>query len=328
MSLRYLVTGGSGFIGSALVLRLVEQGHSVRVLDSNLRGRARRLESVYNQVEFFEADIRDALAVEEAIEDTDIVCHLAYINGTEYFYSEPELVLDVAIRGMLNVIDGCKKQGCKDLIIASSSEVYQTPPGVPTGEDVPLMVPDVSNPRYSYGGGKILWELMAMNYGRDWFRRIVVFRPHNVYGPDMGWEHVIPDLAVKAAREMLKSEAGQPLDLKILGDGRQTRAFVHIDDFIDGLMLVINEGIDREIYHIGKEEEVSILKLANLVVESLGREAKISTSSAPKGETNRRCPDISKLKTLGYRPKINLNKGIPDVVNWYNDNLHLLELGK
>jgi len=147
------------------------------------------LESVANQIEFVEADIRDAVAVERVIENIDVVCHLAYINGTEYFYSQPELVLDVAIRGMLNVIDGCKKQGCKELIIASSSEVYQTPPEVPTSEQVPLMVPDVSNPRFSYGGGKILWELMAMNYGRDWFNRVVVFRPHNVYGPDMGWEH-------------------------------------------------------------------------------------------------------------------------------------------
>lgn len=328
MSLRYLVTGGAGFIGSALVKRLVEQGHFVRVVDSNIRGRARRLESVTNQIEFVEADIRDAVAVERVIENIDVVCHLAYINGTEYFYSQPELVLDVAIRGMLNVIDGCKKQGCKDLIIASSSEVYQTPPEVPTSEQVPLMVPDVSNPRFSYGGGKILWELMAMNYGRDWFNRVVVFRPHNVYGPDMGWEHVIPDLAVKAARELLQSETDQPLNLEILGDGQQTRAFVHINDFIDGLMLVINKGVDREIYHIGKDEEISISELANLVVESLGRDARISTSSAPEGETNRRCPNISKLRALGYNPAINLSQGLPSVVRWYNDNLHILNSGK
>ena len=149
--MRYLVTGGAGFIGSALVKRLVKEGNFVRVVDNNIRGRPRRLESIADQIEFVEADIRDSVAVEAVIEDIDVVCHLAYINGTENFYAQPELVLDVAIRGMLNVIDGCKKQGCRELIIASSSEVYQTPPEVPTSEQVPLVVPDVANPRFSYG---------------------------------------------------------------------------------------------------------------------------------------------------------------------------------
>jgi nucleoside-diphosphate-sugar epimerase len=155
-----------------------------------------------------------------------------------------------------------------------------------------------------------------------------VFRPHNVYGSDMGWEHVIPDLAVKAARQLMQAESEEALDLEILGDGRQTRAFVHVNDFVDGLMLVINKGVDREIYHIGKDEEISILELANLVVESLGRRARITTASAPKGETNRRCPDISKLRALGFSPSINLRQGLPDVVNWYKDNIHILESGK
>ena len=108
--MRYLVTGGAGFIGSALVKRLVKEGNFVRVVDNNIRGRPRRLESIADQIEFVEADIRDSVAVEAVIEDIDVVCHLAYINGTENFYAQPELVLDVAIRGMLNVIERCKKQ--------------------------------------------------------------------------------------------------------------------------------------------------------------------------------------------------------------------------
>ena len=105
-------------------------------------------------VELVTGDIRDAAAVRQAAAGVDCVCHLAYINGTEYFYSEPELVLDVAIRGMLNVLDACRAQGVGDLVLASSSEVYEDPLVIPTDEHVPLSVPDVLNPRFSYGGAR------------------------------------------------------------------------------------------------------------------------------------------------------------------------------
>ena len=107
-----------------------------------------------------------------ATRGVDCVCHLAYINGTEFFYDQPELILEVAVKGMMNVLDACLADGVRDLIVASSSEVYQTPPTIPTPEDVPLVVPDVINPRYSYGGGKIVSELLAVNYGRKHFDRV------------------------------------------------------------------------------------------------------------------------------------------------------------
>ena len=128
--------------------------------------------------------------VEKATQGMDEVHHLAFVNGTEFFYSQPDLVLDVGVRGMVNVIDACRKHGIGTLVLASSSEVYQTPPKVPTDETAPLAIPDPLNPRYSYGGGKLISELMAINYGRKYFNRVLIFRPHNVYGPDMGWEHV------------------------------------------------------------------------------------------------------------------------------------------
>src|SRR5258708_36598385 len=90
----------------------------------------------------------------------------------------------------------CRSEGVGPLVLASSSEVYQTPPHVPTDELAPLLVPDPTNPRYSYGGGKIISELMAINYGRKYFARVLIFRPPNVYGPDMGWEQVIPQLPI------------------------------------------------------------------------------------------------------------------------------------
>ena len=201
---RILVTGGSGFIGSGLVKALVKAGGQVRVLDDNSRGRPRRLTEVENDIEFIGGDIRDADTVARAAKGMDEVHHLAFVNGTEFFYSQPDLVLDVGVRGMINVIDACRAQGVGKLILASSSEVYQTPPQIPTDETAPLSVPDVLNPRYSYGGGKLISELMAINFGRKYFERVLIFRPHNVYGPDMGWEHVVPQFALR-----LKALAGK-----------------------------------------------------------------------------------------------------------------------
>ena len=319
MPRRYLVTGGTGFIGGALVRRLVGEGHEVRVLDNNFRGAPRRLGPVVSAVELIEADIRDGDRVTAAMRGVDAVVHLAYVNGTEFFYSQPELVLDIAVRGMLNVLDGCRAAGVGDLVLASSSEVYQTPPHVPTAEDAPLSVPDVRNPRYSYGGGKIACELMALNYGRSGFERVTIFRPHNVYGPDMGWEHVLPQFVLRAADAVSAHPTG-PVPFPIQGDGSQTRAFVHIDDFTEGLVRVIERGAHLEIYHIGNPEEVTIREVAQKIFRYLGREPQIRAGTEPAGATQRRCPDIAKLRALGFTPRISLDAGLPSIVDWYVAN--------
>src|SRR5258707_1472532 len=189
---RILVTGATGFIGSALVRALSGRGARVRCLDNNSRGTRDKLGTAIGQVELVIGDIRDLETVRRAVRGMDTVCHLAYVNGTEFFYQKPALVLEVAVKGMMNVVDACLAESVGDLVVASSSEVYQDAERIPTPEDVPLTVPDVCNPRYSYGGGKIITELLPMNYGRERFKRATIFRSHNVYGPDMGQVHVSP----------------------------------------------------------------------------------------------------------------------------------------
>src|SRR3989338_9653631 len=245
--MKYLVTGGTGFLGRSLVRALLSQGHQVHVYDNDSRGsRAKFKKDLMNpRLTFIQAYIRDEACVAEACKGVDSVVHLSYINGTEFFYTQPDLVLDVGVRGMLAVIAGCQKAGVRDLLTVSSSEVYQTPPRIPTDEEVPLVVPDVHNPRYSYGGGKIISELMTINFGRNGFNRVMIIRPHNVYGPDMGKEHVIPQLTLRLTGMMHHPDnqeaiaSNKPIDFLIQGNGMQTRSFVYIDDFVAGILKIL-----------------------------------------------------------------------------------------
>lgn len=313
----YLVTGGTGFIGAGLVRRLAELGHQVTCLDNNSRGAMRRFDQkTLDLVRFIEADVRDADAVADAARGVDSILHLAFINGTEFFYDRPELVLDVGVRGMLSVVDACRKHNIPELVLASSSEVYQTPPTVPTDEAVPLSIPDVLNPRYSYAGGKLISELIAINYGRTGFERVMIFRPHNVYGPDMGWEHVLPQFALRM-RELVRQYPQGRIPFKIQGDGSQTRSFVHIDDFVAGVMCMLERGEHLGLYHIGSMEELSVGDVARRVGRYFGKEIDLVTSEAPPGGTPRRCPDIAKLAALGYMPRIDFDHGLPSLVDWY-----------
>lgn len=314
---RFLVTGGTGFIGSSLVRSLLERGHYVRVLDNNSRGSLGRLSDISADIDFVEADIRDADSVLRACESMDAVFHLAYINGTEYFYTKPALVLEVGVKGMLNVLDGCRATNIRELILMSSSEVYQTPPLIPTPETVPLIVPDPLEARYSYGGGKIISELLTINYGRQDFSQVRIVRPHNVYGPDMGFEHVIPQF-VRRLHELSPTVAGtDSLPFPIQGTGKETRSFIFIDDFIRGVHLVLDHGKHLEIYHVGSETESSISDVAHCVARSMGIPIQVQAGDLLPGSTLRRCPDITKVKQLGFQPKISLAEGVDRYVDWY-----------
>ena len=175
------------------------------------------------------------------------------------------------------------------------------------------------NPRYSYGGGKIICELLAINYGRKYFDRAMIFRPHNVYGPDMGWEHVIPQFILRM-KELCKKNKNGKIIFPIQGTGNETRAFCFIDDFIDGLMLVLEKGEHIGIYNIGTTEEMSIRDVALKVGKCFGREVEIVTGEEANGGTKRRCPDITKLKKFGYKPKISFEEGLKITADWYDKN--------
>jgi dTDP-glucose 4,6-dehydratase/UDP-glucose 4-epimerase len=316
----YLVTGGTGFIGSALVRALVQAEHRVRVLDDDSRGRAGRLADLAGRIEFVGGDVRDPLAVQHAARGVDGICHLAFVNGTEFFYQKPDLVLEVGVKGMINVLDALAAEGVPELLLMSSSEVYQTPSQVPTDESAPFSIPDPLNPRYSYAGGKLISELLAINYGRTRIPRVTIVRPHNVYGPDMGFEHVIPQLSLRL--EALTAEHGtdRAIPFPIQGTGEETRAFVYIDDFVDGTLKVLERGEHLGIYHVGTQREEPIRRLAELVAASIGARIQIQPGPAAVGGTPRRCPDIAKIKALGYEPRVTLEEGLRRTVPWYMEH--------
>lgn len=317
--MQMLVTGGSGFLGAGLVRELVEAGHTVRILDDNSRGHPRRLDGVLDQIEFIEGDVRDAAAVRAASDGCDVVWHLAYVNGTRYFYEKPDVVLDVGIKGALNTVEAALDAGVKRYVLASTSETYNQPTHVPTSETERLMIPDITNPRFSYGGGKIASELLALHLGGHRGLETVIFRPHNIYGPDMGFEHVIPEVVdriVRLSDGLTRSE----IDLPIQGDGSETRAFCYITDGAAGARIAGLDGDAGGIYHLGTQHEVSIRHLIEELGRALGVHLNIKAGPLRAGGTNRRCPDITKLSGLGYTPAVDLPEGIAQTARWYADH--------
>ena len=306
MKKKFLITGGTGFIGSNISNMLANKGYDVVIFDNNKRGKIDRIKN--KNIKFINGDIRIKKHLEKAFIGVDAVIHLAYVNGTKYFYSEPDLVLDIATKGLINIFDLSIKNKIKELYLASSSEVYQNPLKIPTDEKESLKIPDICNPRYSYGGGKILTELYGINFGRKYFNKLIIFRPHNVYGYDMGSEHVIPELIEKVKNLEINKK------LKIQGTGKETRSFIHIDDFCDAFYLLIKKGKHLNIYNLGTEERVSINKLINYIKKFSQKNFQVINGPLKKGGSKHRCPKILKIKKLGFKQKIKLENGIKQLI--------------
>ncbi len=294
-----LVTGGSGFLGSNISKYLAKQGYNVSVFDNNSRGKFRRIKN--NNIKFFKGDIRNKNEIKKSLNKIDTIIHLAYINGTKYFYEKPIDVLSVGIKGIFNLLELCSEFKIKNFFLASSSEVYQTPNKIPTDEKEMLKIPDVYNPRYSYGAGKIISELLSIYYSKKIFNRLIIFRPHNVYGPDMGNEHVIPEFLYKARTKN---------KLQVRGLGKEVRSFIHINDFLNAFGLIFKKGKNFQIYNIGTNEKINMKELAIKIAKKFGKKVKLEKSKSFKGNTSIRCPDITKIKKLGFKQKIKLDEGI------------------
>lgn len=310
-----LITGGAGFIGSHLTRKLVEMKNNVKVLDNGWRFGKRNLEDVLAKIEYIEADIRNYNKVKEAMKDVDTVYHLAAILGTSYFYTHPCLVLEVGLIGTINVLRAITESSVKRLLFTSSSEVYARPDQFPTPETHLLIVPDPKNPRFSYSSTKIIGEVIGINYAKKYGFGISIVRLHNPYGPNMGWDHVIPEFIKK----IICNEK-----FTVQGDGSATRSFCYISDIVDGIVLATTKDEGKnQIFNIGNQDtETSVNQLIKYLEEISGKKIRPFRLPAPKGGTNRRNPDISKAKgLLGYEPKIGIKEGLTETYNWYKKDI-------
>jgi len=300
--MKAIVTGGSGFLGRSVVDALFEKQWDVTVIDNNSRGKSELLNT---EVKFKKIDIRDQERVIESTIGADLLVHLAFINGTRYFYEKPDLVIEVGIKGMLNVHEAVKQNNIPSVVMFSTSETYQGDVTIPTPENIALSIPDILNPRFSYGGSKIALELMTVHLTSKYVDSWKIIRPHNIYGPNMGSEHVIPQLFQKVIESTGKK-------MTIEGSGSQTRSFCHIKDFATSFKLIMEDEAKNEIYNIGTSEEITISELATRIIEVVGKEIDIETSELPAGGTMRRCPDITKIRKLGFKQAISLDYGLQD----------------
>jgi len=308
---KILVFGGTGFIGSEICNILIRLGHNVTAADNFSRNK--QLTNLNNRVNVEFCDILSQVDVRNLINQSDAVINLAFINGTQNFYTRPRDVMAVAFEGQFNVLAAINSSSnVERFIYASSSEVYHQPKEVPTPEAVSLVVPDLSNNRYSYGGGKIIGELTTMHYLRqdiDW----QIFRPHNIYGPRMGNDHVIPQLIAKieGAKEHGLST------VEVHAGGRTSRSFCYITDFGDAFKCLWEKATSSTVYNIGTEREVPISTLFEILVSYSGISLNIAEVGSPDGGTSRRCPCTKRIRELGFDAKIDLEAGLKNTYDWY-----------
>jgi nucleoside-diphosphate-sugar epimerase len=316
-----LVTGGAGFIGFWLAKSLADQGYHVTILDDFARGQEdeefKELADRDN-VRFIKADITKPETFELLDNDYDYVYHLAAINGTENFYNHPDKVLKVGALGTIYLLEWFVKQSKGKLLFTSSSEAYagalkllgEDFP-IPTHENVPLVVDDPSNVRWSYGGSKILGEVAMHAYAKAHnMKNFSIIRYHNIYGPRMGNEHVIPQFI----RRIQANE--QPFS--IFG-GHETRTFCYITDGVKATQMVMeNPATNGQTIHVGRSDgEIKIIDLAKQLFDVAGVDTQIEIKPAPQGSVMRRCPDVTKLHALGFTPKVELSEGLKKCYEWY-----------
>lgn len=316
--MKTVITGAAGFIGYHLAIHLANQGKELILIDNFQRGKMdeefRNLIQQQN-VQFFDMDLTENDVFSSIEDDVTEVYHLAAINGTENFYNIPDKVLRVNILSTLNVLEWAKDKPGVKILYSSSSEVYagalKIGIGViPTGENVPLCIDDISNVRWSYGASKLLAENAFFSYGKLYPFRFCIVRYHNIYGPRMGFEHVIPQFF----KRIFQGE----VPLKVYG-GQQTRSFCFVSDSVKATRLVMESpDTDKKIIHVGNDlEEIKINDLARLMLKITDKPDKVIQKNPPEGSVNRRCPDIFLLRSLGFTPEVNLKNGLEKTKGWY-----------
>ena len=310
--MRILITGGAGFIGSHLVVKLLGVGQEVVILDdfndfydpqikhANIAGFAK-------DVILCQTDLRENDSVRSVFrrEKIDTVVHLAARAGVRPSIQSPGLYYDTNVIGTLNLLEAARTNGVERFIFASSSSVYGASKTVPFSEEEHL-----TQTLSPYAATKIGGEFLCSTYSHLYQMRVVALRYFTVYGPRQR-----PDLAIYQFTRRIY--AGEPIDQ--FGDGTTERDYTYIDDIIQGTMAALDyDGPMYDVFNLGESQTIQLKDLILAIENALGKKAKINLVEEQPGDMPLTYADISKArKSLGYNPKTKLSEGLPKFVDWF-----------
>ena len=317
--MRFLITGGAGFIGSHLAERLLQRGDTVVLLDNLSTGsmeNVRHLKSS-ERMSYHLDSIENRQLLAELVDDADVIVHLAAAVGVKLIVESPVRTIETNVNGTQHVLEAASKKR-KLVLTASTSEVYGKNTNVPFHEDADLVLGPTTKGRWSYAASKALDEFLALAYWREKKLPVIVVRLFNTVGPRQTGRYgmVLPNF-VKAALD------GKPIS--VYGDGRQSRCFCDVRDTVEALTRLIDTPRSiGEVINIGNTEEISIETLARLVKERTRSSSPIEFIPYDRAyepgfeDMMRRVPSIEKLQALtGFRPQTPLNEIIDRVTAYF-----------
>jgi UDP-glucose 4-epimerase len=310
---KYLITGGAGFIGSHLAEKLIARGDQVVTFDNLSTGSINNLSDIKDKIKFEEGNILDKSVIDKLVSESDYVIHLAAALGVFNIVNKPLDSLKTNLQGSEIVLEACDKYR-KPVLVASTSEIYGKNDKVPLNEEDDRIIGHPLKSRWSYSEAKAVDESLAYFYYLENKLPIRIVRFFNTVGPrQVGHYGMVVPRFVSAA---FKNEP-----LSVFGSGDQIRCFCHVTDAVRGLLLVMDsDKAVGEVFNVGNNQQISIMELAKKVIEITGSNStieKIAYEKAyPQGfeDMQRRVPDISKIKqVLGWTPEINLDQIIKDI---------------
>ena len=299
--MKYVVTGGAGFIGSHITKKLVERGDVVTVIDNMNTGKKKNLESVINRINFVIGDILDIDLLEDITKNADGIFHQAALASVQDSFNEPDKYHNVNVNGTENILKLSKKYGFK-VVYASSSSVYGNPIRIPIKES------DGKNPINPYAETKLKKEELAIKYSKMGVS-VIGLRYFNVFGKGQSKEYAgVLKLFLERIRDKLPP--------KINGDGTQFRDFVHVSDVVDSNIMSMNSNITHEFFNVGTNTTITILDLAKTIIEYSGLNIEPIFGPALDGDVHKTKANIDLIKKkIGWEPSIMLVDWIKDIIS-------------
>ena len=306
----YLVTGGAGFIGSALVLELVRRGEQVRVVDNFATGFERNLETVADKVDLRRLDICDFDAVREAVEGVDYILHQAALNSVPRSINNPIASNEANVTGTLNLLVAARDAGVKRVVYASSSSAYGDTPTLPKVETMP------SNPISPYSISKYVGEMYAGVFHRVYGLETVSLRYFNVFGPRQNPNSPYSAVLSRFITCFLKGQA--PI---IYGDGEQSRDFTFVDNVVEANILASQAPVAAagRFMNIACHARFSLNSIVAALNQLTGQKLTPIYESARAGDVKHSLADITRAQELlGYRPLVSFHEGLKRTYQWYS----------